>query len=249
MLMRTFAVMLVALVATSSAHAQTVHVSSPGSVQAALRALAAQFTSETDTKFDFVVGSGGSTLARLKTDVPIDVIALADHELEAMSKAGLLKPETVTLIGSVRVGVAVRAGTPVPDISTLDKLRAAVLAAESVSHSNPKGGSTSGAQVLRVFEQLGIAKEVAQKTKFVGAKGLASGEVAMHFQPISELMQTPGITIVGPLPAELKAGTTLGVAVTARATASKEALAFVRYVARRESAKTFERNGVAPVSQ
>lgn len=242
------ALLVAGLATATAASAQTIQVATPGSVQAALRQLGARFTAETGITVEFTSGSGGSTLKRLQSDAPIDVIALADHELTAMAKAGLLRPDSVVPFGSVRVGLAVRAGAPVPDISTRERLREVLRAARAVSYSNPAGGSTSGAQVVRVLEQLGIAAEVVAKTQFVGAKGLASGAVDVHLQPTSEMMQVAGITVVGPLPADLNAGTALGLAVVTRTTAPQAAEAFLRYAVRAESAPVLSANGVTPAA-
>jgi molybdate transport system substrate-binding protein len=194
----------------------------------------------------FLPGSGGGTLDRLKTNDRIDVIVLEGPQLKSTGESGQIRPETIVMIGDVRLGMAVRAGAPVPDISTPDRLRAVVAAAKAVSHSNPGGGSTSAAHTLRIFKELGIAEEAARKTKLVGAKGLASGEVDIHFQPISELMPAPGITIVGPVPEQLGARWTMGAAMTARAVDETRAREFLRYLARPESAAVFKARGVTP---
>ena len=107
--------------------------------------------------------------------------------------------------------VAVKKGTPRPDISSVEKFKAAMLAAKSIAMSNPVGGGTSGAHLAKVFEQLGIAD--ALKGKMIYGPGgpaglignyLVRGEAEIGIQQESELMAVPGVDIVGPLPAEIQ---------------------------------------------
>jgi imidazolonepropionase-like amidohydrolase/ABC-type molybdate transport system substrate-binding protein len=229
--------------------ANEISVYSPASVQEALRVLGPEYTKDTGTKVTFAFSSGGVTQGRITAGAPADVIALAKDLLEPMAQDGLIKPETLTVIGTVRTGLAVREGAPQPDISTVEKFKQTLLSASSISYQNPATGSTSGAQIAKIIEGLGIANQVRGKLKFVGGAGVARGEAELHMQPISELMPVPGITIVGTLPAELNATSDIAAAVVAKAVSPDKALAFVRYLARPEVASTYRLKGVEPPAQ
>jgi ABC-type molybdate transport system substrate-binding protein len=219
---------------------------SPASVQNALRVLGPEYTKERHTRVSFTFSSGGATLNSVRTGVPADIVILATDLLEPLMKEGLLQPGTMTVLGTVRTGVAIRAGAPAPDISTVEKFRATLLAASSISYQNPASGSTSGAQVAKIIADMGLTQQLAPKTKYVGAAGVARGEAEMHLQPVSELLPVPGITIIGTLPQELGASSVIAGAVLAKAASPAKAQAFLRYVTRPESAATYTANGVVP---
>lgn len=247
MRIRYIAAVLIAWNASNvGALAQEIQVLAVGAPREALNVLGPEFTKDTGTKVTLTFINPGSTGSRLKEGTPADVVVVSTAELDALGKAGLLKPETVALIGSASVGLAVRAGAPVPDISTPDKLRATLLAAKSIAHNDPAGGTGAGIVVGRVLDQLGIADEVAKKAKFVRPATVARGEIEMVMGPIAELIAVEGITIVGPLPAELNPSTPYGAAVATKAAAPDRALAFVRYLARPESLPTLKAKGILP---
>ena len=125
-------------------------------------------------------------------------------------------------IAAVRIGVAVRKGTPRPDIGTAEALRRALLAATSVAYVDPAAGGASGAPIVRMLERLGIAAAVNAKVKL--ARGgtadmvsaiVARGDAEIGIQQMSEIMAVAGVDLVGPLPQELQTVTvyTVGIAV------------------------------------
>jgi molybdate transport system substrate-binding protein len=137
-------------------------------------------------------------LARLKAGERGDVLILTAEAI------GALPVRDVRRLGSSGVGVAVRAGAPQPDISTVDALKRALLAARSVAHS--KVGA-SGIYFSEVLQRLGIADKL--KKRIIVEKGpvglvIASGEAEIGVQQLCELAPVPGIDIIGPLPDPLQ---------------------------------------------
>ena len=128
------------------------------------------------------------------------------------------------------VAVAVPAGTPVPDISTEEALKAAILAAPTLGYST----GPSGVQLAKQFEAWGIAEQIGPR--IVQAKPgvpvgslVAKGEVALGFQQLSEMLGVAGITIVGGLPKAVEIITTFSGSVAAscrQAEAMRHLLAF-----------------------
>jgi len=109
------------------------------------------------------------------------------------------------------VGVAMREGSMKPDLSTAEKFRAAMLAAKSIAYSDSGSGTFLS---TTLFPKLGVADQVAGKSRKVRgppsgepvAAVVARGEAEIGFQQVSELLHVPGVTFVGPLPAELQPG-------------------------------------------
>lgn len=143
-------------------------------------------------------------------------------------------------------GVGVKAGTPVPDISDVSKLRQALLAAPSIAYSE----GASGTYIQNVLlKRLGIEQEVATKRHLVPGKKLvgevlAQGEAAIGLQQISELRVVPGVTYVGLLPAELQKISVVTAAVSAKAAHPVEALDFLRYLGSSAAAAALQASGL-----
>ena len=135
-------------------------------------------------------------------------------------------------LARVGVGVAVKDGTPVPDVSTPDKLKAAVLAARSLTHTDPATPNTSGAIAGVALGKLGILDEVRGKTRHaalaVGGELVAKGEVEMGFFNLSEMPK--GVTVAGPLPEPLQNYTFYEAAILAKGSKDDAAAAFVKYL-------------------
>jgi molybdate transport system substrate-binding protein len=102
--------------------------------------------------------------------------------------------------------VVVKQGGPVPDVSTPEKLKAAVLAARSLTYTDPATPNTSGAIAGAALAKLGILDEIKGKTRHaalaVGGELVAKGEVELGFFNLSEIPK--GVTVAGPLPGPLQ---------------------------------------------
>src|SRR5262249_24441323 len=122
------------------------------------------------------------------------------------------------------IGIAVRKGAPKPDVSSPDAVKRALLAARSVGHASPQGGSITASHIQSVFQRLGIAEQVTPKVRLAagGPNGrvsvlVSSGEVEIGLQQVSELMSNPDVEVIGMLPAELQLTTLYSAGVTASA--------------------------------
>jgi len=129
--------------------------------------------------------------------------------------------------------VVVKEGAPVPDVSTPEKLKAAVLAARSLTYGNPATPNTSGAIVGGALAKLGILDEIKGKTRHaslaVGGELVAKGEVELGFFNLSEIPK--GVTVAGPLPGPLQGYTFYEAAVLLKGSRDKACAAFVKYLA------------------
>jgi molybdate transport system substrate-binding protein len=144
------------------------------------------------------------------------------------------------------MGLAVPAGAPHPDISTVEKLAAVLRGAKMVMRSNTSGGS----MVARVIEDKVIKRpEFAgvnspMSTRGEGGQALARGEGDMAIQAICEIYPHKQIELVAPLPRELGAWIDMSTAVSARATHADDALAFIKYLLRPESNAVWKAKGL-----
>jgi molybdate transport system substrate-binding protein len=145
--------------------------------------------------------------------------------------------------------MAVRTGTPKPDISTVDALKRTLLQAKSVGYSD----SASGVYLSTVlFQRLGVAEQVRPKSKKIEAyervgDALARGDIDIGFQQISELRPVPGITIVGPLPEGAQEVTIFSAAIPNGAKNPVEARKLIDFLSSPAAAPIVKQTGLEPM--
>lgn len=180
-------------------------------------------------------------------DEPFDLVFLASNAIDKLQAAGrVLEGSKVNLMLS-STAVAVPAGAALPDIASEEAVRAAVLAAPSVGFST----GPSGVALQKLFERWGIAEAI--KPRMVQARPgvpvgsmVASGEVALGFQQLSELIHVQGIQIVGALPAAIAIDTVFSAAVVKDAANADEARRLLAFMAAPEAAEAKRRQGMEP---
>jgi molybdate transport system substrate-binding protein len=152
------------------------------------------------------MGTGSDSIpSRLERGEAVDVVIVADAALGQLIKDGRVLAGSRVALARSGIGMAVRAGTPKPDISSLDALRRTLLQAKSIAYS----ASVSGRYfTTELVQRLGIADQVLGKSRRIDRERVgavvARGEAEIGFQQISELLPVPGIEVVGPLPAPLR---------------------------------------------
>ena len=240
----------VGLTLSGAANAVEINVYSAGAVQEAERALAADFSHMTGNKVNFTIGTVGQIQERLKSGAPADVIVVSVQALEQLEKTGDVRTSSAVALGRIGIGVGVKEGADLPDLSTPEKFKDAMLAAKSVTYMDPAQGASSGIATAKIMKDLGIADEVAKKTKLTesgySADRVASGEVEIAIQNVSEIVPVRGVKLAGMLPEPLQVYTAYGAAVATKSIAPKEATDFIRYLARAEAASRWKEAGIEP---
>ncbi|MBU8540075.1 molybdate ABC transporter substrate-binding protein [Falsiroseomonas tokyonensis] len=143
---------------------------------------------------------------------------LSAEAIAALSARGLVPADGVVEIGRTGVALGAPAGRPVPDIATPEAFRAALLAAESIAYADPARGATAGRHVAAVIARLGLTEALAPKLRLVrfGVEGVemaSRGEVALAFSQATEIIDRPGVQLVGLLPDALQLWTIYRAAV------------------------------------
>lgn len=238
------------LVYAGSALALEINVYSAGAVQEAEKALAADFRDQTGNRVTFTVGTVGQIQERLKSGAPVDVIVVSTAALEQLEKAGEVRVQASAVLARIGIGVGVKEGADVPDISTPEKFKEAVLNAKSLTYMDPAPGASSGIAIAKIMQDLGIASEVAKKTRLTesgySADRVASGEVELAIQNISEIVPVKGVRLAGPLPEPLQVYTSYAAGIATKSVNPKEATDFIRFLTRPESGARWKEAGIEP---
>jgi len=189
-----------------ASNAADVKVVTSGAFTAAFLELGPQYEKATHNKVITEFGASMGTThdaipMRLQRGEQIDVVIMGSSPLEELVKQGKIRPGSRVDLVHSKTGMAVKAGAPKPDISTLEAFKKAVLGAKSIGYSDSVGGVYLATEL---FPQLGIWDQIKARSKKI--EGLpvgnfvANGEVEIGFQQISELKPVKGIDIVGELP-------------------------------------------------
>ena len=146
-------------------------------------------------------GSGPATIAaQLRAGAAADVVIMSKEGLCELLAEGRIIPASAVDLAQARLGVAVRAGAPKPDINTVEAFRQMLLHAKSINAL-----STTGLYLTdKLLPKLGIAGEVSGKIKGGTVPTVATGEVEIAIRPVSEFVNVPGIDFVGPVPEEVQ---------------------------------------------
>jgi molybdate transport system substrate-binding protein len=223
-------------VSATPAEAAEIKVLSAGAMKSIVTELGESFRQETGHTIVISTGTAGEIRQKVVSGEAADVVVVSDTVLEQLAPPGLVVADTRADIARTAMGVAVRQGAPLPDISTTEAFKQSILAAKSLVYTDPARGATSGTHFAAVLQRLGIAEAVKGKTLLwqggYAAEALVTGQAELCVHQISEILPVKGVTLVGPLPKELQKLTTYSAAVATRATTPEVARAFVAYLAR-----------------
>ena len=242
-----------ALLLSGAASAAEVRVMISGGLTAAYKALVPEFERPTGHKVLTAYGPSMGTTSnaipvRLDRGEPADVLIMVGYALGGLVKNGKAIADSKIDLVKSPIAVAVKAGTPKPDISTPDALKRALLAVKTIAYSD----SASGVYVsTEMFGKLGIADEMKDKARKVPATPVgeivARGDAEIGFQQMSELKPVEGIDIIGPLPDELQKITIFSAGI---ASASKEpdaGKALIKFLASPAARAEIVKSGMDPI--
>ena len=242
---------LVFLTQASIANAAEIKVLSSGAFRQIMEDLGPKFERATGHQFAITFATLGAAVKRVQGGETADVVIIPQQGIDGFVKDGKAVAGNVTVIARAGIGVAVRNGAPRPDISSPEALKRALLAAKSITYSDPALGGLSGIHFAKVLDRLGIANEMKSKTVFLPKRGLAgvlvaNGEAEIAVQQFHELMQVAGIEIVGPLPGDLQDTLVFAAAIMAGAKDIAASKALVNFLRAPEAAKVIKAKGMEP---
>ena len=185
---------------------------------------------------------------RLGRGEAIDVVIMAAPALDDLTKQGKIRADSRVDLVQSKIGMAVKAGAPKPDINTLDALKRTLLAAKSIAYSD----SASGVYLsTELFPKLGIADQIKSKCRKIEADPVggvvASGEVEIGFQQISELRPVKGIDIVGELPPGAQRVIVFAAAIPTTSKHPEAAKELIQWLASPSNYTLIQKTGLEPV--
>jgi molybdate transport system substrate-binding protein len=241
------AIVSAALISLGGESAAEIKVLSTQATEQSYRELIPLFEKATGHKVTTLFTGTLDADKRVAANEPYDLLIMAQSSIDQHAKGGKVVQGSRVDLARSGVAVGVKAGAPKPDISSVDALKRTILNAKSIGYST----GPSGNYVIALFERLGVADQVRPKLKqtatgvFVGSI-IASGEVEIGFQQVSELSQYEGVDYVGPLPAQVQNYTTFSSGILSNAKEADAARALVRYITSPAAGAVYRKRGMEP---
>ena len=244
------AVAVLAISISGNVSAAEITLIAPGGIRAAVEQMIPAFEKKTGHIVKATFGSGNGTKQRVVKGEAFDVPIVQPPYPDVLASGNVVNG-TETPLAHVSVGVAVRPGTPHPDISTPDAVKKLLLSAKSISYPDPKGGAAAGVSFDETLKKLGIADQMRPKIKLAqggaGAmKMLADKEVDVGLTFVSEIITEPGVEAVGPLPQSISTPTRLSGFIGAHAKNEAAAKQLLEYLSSADAAKVYRERGMVP---
>ena len=250
--------LLTAMRAGGAADAAEIRVLSSGSLKAALSQLLADFQKSSGDTATIEYGPAGAIVGRIQNGDAADVVIASRSQLQKLESNGKVVQGSLVDIAGISLGLAIRKGTPKPDISNVEAFKRTLRAAGSIGYRDPATGSTSGIYAAGLLERLGIALELKPKLHLDRSEGdvpenvflgVANGDIDMQIGQITEIVISPGVDLAGPLPSEIQNTTLMAAGITTSSKAPDAARAFIGFISSPSAAAVLKAGGFQPVDK
>ena len=212
-----------------TAQAAEVQFFAGGGFRSVVNELAPAFERTTGHKIVATFDSAGGLERRIKAGESFDVLLIGASTFDALG--GKIAPTPRVDVARAGLGVAVKAGTPKPDISSVDAVKRVLVNAKSVAYV---GEGHSGQYFVAMLDRLGIGEQMKPKLKPLGVadvvKAGASGEAELVVYVIPGILPDRGVELVGPLPAEIQSYVSLTAALSTAAKEPEAGKAFIAFL-------------------
>jgi molybdate transport system substrate-binding protein len=250
---RILVIAVVLAAASTAARATEIDAFISTAVKAATDELLPPFERANGASIRASYAPSGALIPKFERGEPVDIFVTDSVAIDKLIGAGKIAGARTDIVRT-GIGICVRKGAAKPDVATAEAFKRALLAAKSVAYASPAGGSITGPHIQAVFERLGIAEQMAGKTRFAagGPNGrvsvvVGSGEAEIGLQQVSELMSNPDVEVIGMLPADLQQITLYSAAITASAKEGEAARAMIKALTAPDAAPIYKARGLEPL--
>ena len=252
MLFRTALIGAIVTIAMPAVAAE-INVVAAGAVRGIIGGMIDDYSKQTGLTFNFTVGPTGQLRDALASGKPVDLVIVAAPLLAELDSAGKIAAGSRVDLGRVGMGVVVREGTPSPDISTPEAVKAALTNAKVIAYTDPKLGGTSVEHLMKIAESFGIKGEVIRKGLIStggndAAAKVADGKADIAIVPITDI-HAKDAKLVGPLPEPIQRSMVYSAAIPTTSADPAAARAFVAAMTAPAMRDRWVKAGWQPVAQ
>jgi molybdate transport system substrate-binding protein len=204
----------------------------PRSIRTVLDEIGPLFECTSGCKLNVVTGIAATLAQRINDGESFDVFISPPAQMNQLIQNSKIIRNTRTAIAHSGIGVEVRAGETRPEISSVDAFKGALLNAKSIGYLKHEG--TSGAYLAGLFDRLGIAEAIKSKVirpeTDIVSELVAMGEVELGMVVMTQILTTPGVELVGPIPRELQFQVAWSGGVSTNSAAPNMAMDLIKYL-------------------
>lgn len=231
--------------------AETIKVISAGAVEYIVTRLAKTFTRDSGTEVTFTFNTIAGVRRRLEAGETGDIVIGTTPAIGQMVEVGVAVAGSTVALGRTLTGLCVKQGAGAPDISTPEKVKAALQAARAFAYTDPAVGGTSGIFLTALMEKLGILQEMQRKAVLCingedVVSRILSGEADLGSTFISEFFLKDGIASAGALPAPIGNATSYSAALLASGKDRDTARAFIAMITSPQQRSMWTSSGFEP---
>jgi molybdate transport system substrate-binding protein len=247
--MKTVLSLLLITLSGSPAFAEDLKVYAAAAFKSPLMEIAKQYETTTSNRVTLIFDTAGATEQRFRDDPEAALLITTVTVINDAEKMGKLKDGTTYRLGDTLAGLAFSPGSTKPDISTPEKLKAALLGAKRIVFSDPARGATAGIHFMKVIESLGVKDEVLRKATLARdgtetMRMVLEEKIDLGVTQISEILQANRDAVAGPFPREFELATTYS--LWHRKNMSQAARGFVTLLMSPASRTKLAENGIRP---
>jgi molybdate transport system substrate-binding protein len=195
---------LILLLTQPLAHAAELRIWTARAGTTVLKEIGPEFERATGHKLTVETGLPDPFVKRARAGEQFDILISTATPIDALITEGKLRKDSRVTLARSGIGVEVRKGAPKPDISTVEAFKRAVLDAKSIAYLR----IGSGNYIHELFQRMGIGESIAAKTTRPETDAVselvAEGKIELGIVVSTQILTTPGVQFVGPLPAEIQ---------------------------------------------
>jgi molybdate transport system substrate-binding protein len=237
----------IALVSIGGLSAAEVRILTTRSIMTILDRIGPEFERTTGHTVNYSSDVAINLVRRVEAGEPFDLLVASPSQMDGLIAKGTIVAESRTNLVRSGIGVEVRAGAPKPDISSMDAFKRSLLNAKSIGYL--KEGQ-SGVYLHQVFDRIGVAdairgKAIRPDTDIV-SELVAKGEIELGLVVITQIVTTPGVELVGPIPSEIQSYITFTAGISAKAAAPEAARQLLHFLTGPAALPVIKAQGMEP---
>ena len=231
--------------------ATDIRILTAGAFKPVLLSVQSEFEAQTGHRLLIDNDTAGGLQRRVIAGEAFDLVVSSPASLKAMQGAGKVAATPPVELARVSIGVAVAPGSPSPAIATVTQFQQALKNARRVAYIDPEAGGSSGIYLDGLFERWGMRDEIRAKAILVKgglvAARLLDGSADLAIHQISEIKAVPGVTLVGPIPADIQNHTVYAAALPG-ATAPEPVTQLLTFLTSAQRVPLLQDKGMEPVA-
>jgi molybdate transport system substrate-binding protein len=218
-------------------------------LESSMRELIPEFEKTTGHSVKMTLANAGTNTERVRKGDVADLAIVLPQQWETLRREGKIDPEVRVVIGKVGLGIFVKKGAARPDIGSIEAFKRALLNTRAVAIRDPSQGSPVGSYVIALFDRLRIGDDIKPKLRFTADRPyetVVKGGAEIGFSTIAEIVASPEVDLVGPLPGEIQNFNIFTTAIPVNAEQVTATKAFIEYLTSPRANAVFKSKGIDP---